>query len=259
MRITSSLIFAWLLNLLLPGLGHFYWREFSFGLFIYLITLLASVLYVALFFVPLPRYAELLILWLPVLFYAFTFVDLARTVKQKRSKMTRSGRTMIIILVVGLVYQVLSPAAVLNFGWRNRPEIYSMQNNRLNPRFATGDLLQASRLHYTVDIAFVDRPILHRLPERFDMVRFIDYAGRRRTGFIVGLPDEEVMIADGLIVADGMPDVRDGPLGINLRGDWPLTLTGQYSILVATVNLGSIENVYEVELTQLIGKVDKLF
>lgn len=259
MRFPSSLILAWLLNLLLPGLGHFYWKEFSFGLFVYLITLLASVLYVALFFVPLPWYAELLILWLPVLFYAFTFVDLARTVKLKRSRMSRSARVMTILLVVGFVYQVLAPTAVLNFVWRNRPEIYTMQHNRLNPRFATGDLLKADRLHYTVNIAFVDRPILHQIPERFDMVRFIDEAGRRRTGFIVGLPDDEVMIADGLVVVNGMPDVRDGPLGISLRGDWPLTVAGRYSILVATVNLGSIENVYEVELTQLIGKVDKLF
>jgi hypothetical protein len=91
------------------------------------------------------------------------------------------------------------------------------------------------------------------------MVRFIDDSGRRQTGFIVGLPDEEVMIADGLVVINGIPDVQDGPLGISLRNDWPLTLTGQYSILVATVNLGSIENVHDVELTQLIGKVDKLF
>ncbi|MDH3890071.1 MAG: hypothetical protein OEV49_03225 [candidate division Zixibacteria bacterium] len=259
MRFPSSLILAWLLNLLLPGLGHFYWREFSFGLFIYLIALLASVLYVAVFFVPLPWYAEFLILWLPILFYAFTFVDLARTVKLKRPSLNRSARSMIIMLLVGLVYQVVSPAAMLNFGWRNRPEIYTMQNNRLNPRFATGDILKADRLDYTVNIAFVDLPILHSFPERFDIVRFVDDGGRRRTGLIVGLPAEEVVIADGLLVVDGVPDVRDGPLGISLRGDWPLTLAGRYSILVATVNLGSVENVYEVQLTQLLGKVDKLF
>ncbi|MCK4816755.1 hypothetical protein KA005_13375, partial [bacterium] len=154
MRIQNNLILAWFLNLLLPGLGHFYWKEFSFGLFIYLITLLASVLYVAMFFVPLPWYAELLILWLPVLFYGFTFVDLTRTVKLKRSKLKRSARFMIILLVFGMAYQVLSPTAILNFGWRNRPEIYTMQHNRLNPKFATGDLLKANQLDYTINIAF---------------------------------------------------------------------------------------------------------
>ena len=128
MQLKRNLIIAWLLNLLLPGLGHFYYKEFSFGLFIYLITLLASVLFVAMFFVPLPWYAELLIFWLPILFYLFTFVDLTRTAKLKRTNFNRSRRGLVLFLVVGLGYQILAPPAAINFGWRNRPEIYTTES-----------------------------------------------------------------------------------------------------------------------------------
>ncbi len=259
MRFPDSFIAAWLLNILLPGLGHVFWKEFSFGLFIYLITLLAGVLYVALLFVPMPYFAEMLILWLPLVFYLFTFIDLARTVKRKRKTFSRTMRRIFLFLLIGVVYQIISPAAVLNIAWRNRPEIYTMQNNRLNPRFATGDVLKTDRLEYMIDIAFVGKPILHHMPERFEMVRFVDDQGTRRTGFVLGLPYESVMVADGLVVVNDLPDPHDGPLGVSLRGDWPLTVAGQYSILVATANLGSVDQVYEIGLDQLIGKVDKLF
>lgn len=247
------------MNLLLPGLGHLYWREYAFGLFVFLVMLLASVLFVVTLFVSTPAAASWLILGLPVIFYLFTFVDLTRTARRKGASVVRSRRASVIILLVGLVYQILSPSALFNFAWRNRPEVYRMPHNRLNPMFATGDVLEASRLAYFVSIAFVDRPILRRLPERFDPVRFVDDTGRRRTGFVVGLPYETVLIVDGLVVANGVPDPRDGPDGITLSGDWPLTEADPYSILVATVSMGSLDQVYEVPLTRLTGKVDKLF
>ena len=259
MQFHKRLIFAWMLNLLLPGLGHFYWREYAFGLFVFLVMLLASVLYVASFFVPMPGAVTWLVLGLPIMFYGFTFVDLARTARLKRVSINRTTRAAVVIVAAGLLYQVLSPSAPLNFGWRNRPEIYTIPHNRLNPLYATGDILKASSLAYTVRIAFVDRPILHRLPQRFEIVRFEEASGRRRTGFVVGLPLEEVLIVDGLVVADGLPDPRDGPPGISLTGDWPLTQTDQFSILVATVSMGSLDKVYEIPLTQLVGKVDRLF
>jgi len=259
MRFHKRLVVSWLLNLLLPGLGHFYWREYAFGLFVYLVMLLASVLFVVSLFVSLPGIAVWLILGLPVVFYLFTFVDLARTRKRKRVSVNRSMRAAVIILLVGLAHQLLSPSALLNFGYRNRPEIYRMPHNRLNPLFVTGDILAASSLAYFVNIAFVDRPILRRLPQRFDMVRFEDDSGRRHTGFVIGLPQEEVVIIEGLLVADGVPDLSDGPDGIVLSGDWPLTQADPYSILVATVSQGLLDQVYEVPLTKLIGKVDKLF
>jgi hypothetical protein len=259
MQFYRRIITAWLLNLLLPGLGHFFWKEYAFGLFVYLVMLLATVLYVASFFVPLPDVAVWFILGLPVLFYAFTFVDLARTVRLKRRSVDRGTKALVIVLVIGLAHQLFSPAALLNFGYRNRPELYRMPHNRLNPLYATDDLLTVSRLTYFVKIAFVDKPILHELPERFDMVCFEDDTGRRRIGFVVGLPLEELVIVEGLVVADGIPDPRDGPLGISLSGDWPLTEADRFSILVATVSMGSLDQVYEVPLTKLVGKVDKLF
>jgi hypothetical protein len=259
MQLHKRLVIGWLLNLLLPGLGHFYWKEYAFGLFVYLVMLLASVLFVVSLFVTLPVAAAWLILGLPVIFYLFTFLDLTRTRQRKLVSVNRSTKAAAIIIVVGLAHQFLAPNALFNFAYRNRPEVYRMPHNQMNPLFATGDLLAADRLAYFVDIAFVNRPILRRLPERFDVVRFEDAPGRRRTGFVVGLPQEEVVIIEGLVVADGIPDPRDGPGGISLSGDWPLTQAGPYSILVGTVALGSLDQVYEVPLTGLIGKVDKLF
>jgi hypothetical protein len=92
MQFHKRLIFAWMLNLLLPGLGHFYWREYAFGLFVFLVMLLASVLYVASFFVPMPGAVTWLVLGLPIMFYGFTFVDLARTARLKRVSINRTTR-----------------------------------------------------------------------------------------------------------------------------------------------------------------------
>ena len=243
-----SLFYNALLNLLLPGLGHLLWREFLFGIFIFLVTLLASVLFIVSLFVHLPSAAALALYALPLLFYAFTFVDLARTVKAKREKTPPGRKTAIIFLLVGAIYQLLSPIAPVNFSLRNLPEIFIQEDNRLSPLYSEGDLLKASRLSYVVDLFIVNRPILHALPQRYDIVRFTDSFGRHING-----------IADGVIVASGFPDIGDAPGGIILSGEWPLTSVGGYAILVATLSLGRIDEVHEVPLIDLVGKVNKLF
>ena len=258
MKFAKSMTAAWLLNLLLPGSGHWYWKEYAFGLFVFLITLLTTVLFVASFFVPLPAPVKVLILGLPLVFYAFTFVDLARTVRTKRRSVSRSQRVLLIVLVVAVVYQLCVPIAPLNFALRNRPEIFTLEDNRLSPLFAGGDLLKASRVSYLVNIFALDRPLLHTLPERYDVVRFKDASGGRGTGIVVGLPSENIEIIEGVVVVNGLPDFDTVPDGMFLAGDWPLTRARQFSILVATLKLGSIGRVQDVPLTDLIGKVEKL-
>ncbi len=254
-----SLPYNVLLHLLLPGLGHLLWREHLFGLFVFLVTLLASVLFVVSLFVHVPPAGALALYALPVLFYAFTFVDLIRTVRVKRTKTAPGRKAAIVFLLVGAVYQFFSPTAPVNFSLSNFPEIFIQQDNRLSPLYSEGDLLKASSLSYVVNVFVVNRPILHALPQRYDIVRFADSRGRRINGIVVGLPGEQIEIADGVIVANGFPDIGDAPGGIILSGEWPLTSVGGYSILAATLNLGRIDTVHEVPMTELVGKVGKLF
>lgn len=255
----QSQVYNGLLHLLLPGLGHVFWREYLFGIFVFLVTLLASVLFIVSLFVQIPVGAKLALYALPLLFYAFTFLDLARTVKAKRERAAPRTKAAMIFLLVGLGYQLFSPIAPLNFALRNFPEVFILKDNRLSPLYSKGDALKASRLSYLVDVFVVKKPILHTLPQRYEILRFADGSGRHITGIVVGLPGEEIEIVDGVIVAHGLPDVGDAPGGIILSGDWPLTWVGRYSILVATLNLGRIDEVYEVPFTDVVGKVSKLF
>ena len=254
-----SLPYNLFLHLLLPGLGHLLWREYLFGIFIFLVTLLALVLFIVSLLVHLPVGVKLVLYALPLLFYVFTFLDLVRIVKVRRQKITPGRKTVIIFLLVGVAYQLLSPIAPLNFALRNFPEIFIQKDNRLSPLYSEGDLLKASRLSYMVDVFVVNRPIVHALPQRYDIVRFTDSSGRRLNGVVVGLPGEEIEIAGGVVVANGLPDLGEAPGGIILSGECPLTLVGAYSILVATLNLGRIDGVQDVPLTDVIGEIGRLF
>ena len=247
------------LNLLVPGLGHLFWKEYLFGIFIFLVMFLASILLVISFFITLPNLVVLVFFGLPLVFYIFTFIDLRRTVNSKCQNFSFQLRTVIFFLVVGVVYQLVSPIAPINFGLVNRPDVFFQENNRLSPMFSKGDLLKASRLAYKVDLYLVNRPILHSLPQRYDIVRYNAGSGRRFNGIVIGLPGEQIEVADGVIIVDGMPDLGEAPGGIILTGDCPLTLVDGYSILVATLSLGRIDEVHEVPLLKLVGKVSSLF
>ena len=259
MSIANGQIPGWILNLLVPGLGHWYWKEYAFGLFTYLITLLATVLFVASFFITIPAPLELLMFALPIVFYAFTFVDVSRTSRLKRKTTRRSDRSLLILVICGLGYQVFAPVAPLNFIIRNRPEVFVQPNNDLSPRFSKGDLLKASRLSYLVTVFAVDRPILHTLPRRSDVVRFKTDDGRRLSGIVVGLPGEHVEITEGTVYADGIPDLTAASTHLRLEGHLPLTAVDDYDILVVTLNLGAVNSVYHVPLVHLIGKVENMF
>ena len=251
----STLPFALLLNLLLPGAGHFLWKEVLFGLFVFLIMLLAAALFIVQFLIPLPKVALWLLLGLPFLFYLFTFVDLARTVRTKRAKLVPTSVSTLVILAVSLIYQLVSPSAFINFGLRNFPEFSTVSDSHLSPLYRQGDVVIANRLAYTADIPFLERPVLHALPERFDLVRFVGENGRHQSGFVLGLATELVEVMDGALTAAAAPINVTLPSGFALTGQWPLTEVADYSILVGTFNLGTLDGLHQVRLDSVVGRV----
>ena len=67
--IRESVTFSSLLHLLLPGLGHVFWREYAFGLFVFLVMLIAAVLFFVSFLVTIPVLVKVLLLGLPLVFF----------------------------------------------------------------------------------------------------------------------------------------------------------------------------------------------
>ena len=127
MKIEKSKYTALLLNLLIPGLGHIYWKEYLFGIFIYLIMLIAVVLLIVTFFVNLSGWVIFFILILPAIFYLFTFLDLFKTVKIKAPKQIFTKRKLLIFVIIGLLYQTFIPIAPGNFYAMNFPEYFIVE------------------------------------------------------------------------------------------------------------------------------------
>ncbi len=250
---------AFALNLGIPGLGHVYIKEFMFGSFVFLVMLIGAILFFVSFFLTLSFWPKVLLLGLPVIFYLFTFIDLYRASGIKAAAGSRSVRSTLIFVAIAVLYQTLTPIAPLNFGIRNSPEIFIVDDNSLSPVYSQGTVLKASRLAYFVDIAFIKRSVVYKLPSRYDLVRFTDDQGRPRHGIVLGLPGEDVLMVDGVLIINDLPDFNDPPGGLVLTGDWPLTSVEGYSILVATLYLGRVDTAYDVSLADIVGRIDKLF
>jgi len=258
-KFRNSPLSAFLLHLLIPGLGHMFWREYMFGVFVFLVTLMAAALFVVSLFIDIPLLAKFIVYGLPTVFYIFSFFDLGRTVTVRAPKMRQSNRKTAIFFAVGILYEIFSPLAPVNFAWHNSPELFVLKNNDLSPMYRQGDVRNASRLAYMFRTNLVDKPIFHSLPERFAVVRFVDDNGKERCGLVLGLPGEEVAVVDGLVVANQQPQIQPKSVPIPLIGDWPSTPTGDYSLLIAVVHLGAIDRAYDVPLSGLIGKVEPAF
>jgi hypothetical protein len=254
----SSLSFSFALHILLPGLAHFWWREYLFGMFILLVMLLGSALALVAFLVEIPTGALIPMLGLPVFFYLFTFIDVARLVRRKHTQI-RTGLQIVMIFVgIGVLYQVLAPTAPLNFILRNPPEIFVQPDNSLTPLYQQGDLLIANRLSYQLDLVIAERPILHSLPKRYEVVRYRSDSGDNKSGILLGLPTERIEVIEGVVVADNYPMSGEPPGGMILEGNLPLTHIGGYNVLIAQVHLGTIDKVDEIALTDMIGKVSRI-
>lgn len=257
-KFRNSIAFSFLLHLLVPGFGHVYRREYLFGLFVFLVTLMAAALFILSLFIRIPLLASLFIYGLPAVFYVFSFMDLARTVRSRPRERPPTKRRAVVFVLTGILYQAASPLAVGQFTWQNFPDIFVAESNDLAPVFQRGDVLKASSLAYMLKTVFVDQPIVHSLPERFAVVRFETGENERLNGIVLGLPYEDVEIVGGVIVIDGTPKIQPPRTADLVRGDWPLTQVDSYSILVATTHLGSLDRVYQVPLGLLVGKVEKL-
>jgi hypothetical protein len=254
----KSTAFGVVLGLLVPGLGHFFWREKLFGVFIFLIMILAAVLCSVALLVPMPTGAIFALLGLPLLFYAFSFVDLVRTIRRKRAAMLPSQFAARLAIGLGILYQVLAPTAPVNLGLRNVPHIYTIPDAHLSPVMRKGTVVAAYGLSYYLNIPFMKKPIFHSVPKRGDIVRFSNDRKAGLTGIVIGLPGETVAVDSGMIMVDGFPAAESLPPGL-ASGDWPLTPVSEYSILVATFEYGSISHAYEIGLGSLEGKVRRLF
>lgn len=259
MKFRKSQTVGMLLNLLMPGLGHCYWREYIFGMFVFLVMLIGAALFLVSFFVDLPGSVKWLLLALPAVFYLFTFLDLYRTAVTKRGSPIRSQRGVVLFFLVGVSYLVLSPVAIGNFGLLNRPELFTINDSSFNPIYRSGDLLKANRLAYTVRIFGFSGPIIHSLPHRYDIVRYSDDVGAHRTGIVIGLPGESIEVLEGIVVVNGLPDYENRSVSLLQRGDWPLTQTNEFSILVATLSMGAVSNLRQISLDNVGGKVSKVF
>jgi hypothetical protein len=258
LQFRKSIPFGALLNLLLPGLGHVYWKDYMFGIFVFLVMLIAAALFFVSFLVTLPGVIYWLLFGLPVVFFVFTFFDLAKTIRKRRGSLFPSTARWSIFLAVGVAYQLFAPIAAVNFGIRNRPSIYKVANNQLYPVFKNGQYVRASHLAYSADLFFLKGRLYYRLPERFDIVSFKDTTGVSRFGVVVGLPGEEVEVAQGVVIANGYPQVEPSTNELLTGGDLALTSVERSSILVVTLYFGKVDRAYDVALKANIGKVEPL-
>ena len=258
LQFRKSIPFGSLLNLFLPGLGHIYWKDYMFGIFVFLVMLIAAALFFVSFLVKLPDAIYWILLGLPFVFFLFTFFDLAKVIRKKRGAFTISTTRWSIFLAIGLAYQLFAPISPLNFAIRNRPSVYKVANNQLYPLYKNGQYVRASSMAYSADLFFLKRPLYYRLPERFDVVSFTDTTGTSRFGVVIGLPGEEIEVAEGVVVANGYPQVEPSNAVILTGGDLPLTSVERFSILVATLYFGKVDRAYDVSLNGDIGKVKPL-
>jgi len=260
-RFGYSTVFSCFLHLLCPGLGYFLWKDYLFGLFVFLIGVIATGLAVLTLFVSLPLIAKTLLFGLPILFYLVSFIDLVRSIHKKRGSVSPSVRLPLLFLLVGLGFQLLVPLAPASFLIRNHPDVFRSAGNDFSPLFHRGELMTASRLAYTADLGLepfglIGR-VLHSLPERCDILRYFDRNGKKQVGLVIGLPGESVGLVDGILSVNGWP--VDYCSEVRIGGDWPLTTVDERSIMVARLQLGSIKEVAEVQPSDIIGKVSPIF
>jgi len=219
-RQKNNLGFTLLLNLILPGAGHVYRREYLFGLFVFLILLVAATLFLFSFLVALPESIKPVLFGLPTIFYVFSFVDLWRTVKREKCPRPRSLAAAWLFLFVAVTANLLTPLSPVNFLLRNAPEVMVVKEIELTP-------------------------VLKSAIERF--------------GLVVGLPGEEVALFNDSLFVDGYPAIDPSDPFTRLAGRVPLTLAAPDGILAVTLNNGVVDRVHRVPVRDIIGRGHRLF
>jgi hypothetical protein len=250
--------FAILLGFLLPGLGHVYWREYLFGWFVFLVMVIASVLVFFSFLVQLPPLLEWLLFGLPVVFFAFTFVDLVRSIKRKRATFSRNTTAAMLFVAVAFAGNLLFPLSPTNFLLRNFPELGIEHSGLAEPLLETNDVYLVDRAAYRVNLFFLNQGYVHSRPDRWDFIAFDNLTSDESLGLVIGYGGEEVTFHGDSLFIDGFPpDDRVGRP--SLAGEIPLTLVETGSILVATLNEGALVGVKQISDRNIIGKVHPLF
>lgn len=257
-QIRHSKLLSVTLNMLMPGLAHFLWGDRLFAVFVFLIMTLAAVLAATSLLLPLPTLAIWILLGLPVLFYLFSFADLIKLIGRKSGKHEISSLAVRAAIGMGVLYQLMSPTALLNFGIRNAPDFFVVANDNLAPLLPPGKLVAAYSHSYYVNIPFIKRPIYHSLPERCHIVRFLDPEGRAQSGIVIGLPGESVSVESGEILLNGLPANEQLPNAL-AHGSYPLTTIDDYSILVASFDYGKIISANQVSMADITGEVRRLY
>jgi len=254
-RFANSRFSGVLLNLLLPGAGHAFFRDYLFGIFILLVWLIAVVLFYLSFLIHMNPWAKLILFGLPAIFYFFTFLDLVKSIKKKKELKNRSLRFSVITYLIVILYLVFSPTAPVNFMINNGPVYFMLSDNTLSPLYHRGAIMKASRLAYKIEIVGFKRPFYFQLPERYDVIRLATENGMKTNAIVLGLPEEQIEMIEGTVIVNGEPDFEGWTGGLNLTGDCPVTSVQGQSLLVATLNLGAIDKIYQVPISNLIGKV----
>ena len=255
----NSKLSAIILNILLPGAGHVYFREYVFGIFVLLIWLIAAALFHLSFILDLNNWAKMVIFGLPLVFYFFTFFDLLASIKKKKDFTRRGLKFAVIIYAISMIYQIASPTAPFNFMISNGPDLFVLNDNRLSPIYSRGTLMKASRLAYKASIVGFKGPVFHHFPERYDIVRFRSENGTIDNAVVLGLPQEEIELIEGTLIINGLPDFEGWIGGVSFSGSWPAVIVGDGKVLAATLKLGSIDNTFQLPVSEIIGKVEPVF
>ncbi len=257
-RIINHPGFAVLLSLLMPGLGHLFWREYLFGVFVFLVMIIASVLVFFSYLVELPLFLKWVLFGLPVLFYLFTFLDLKRSISRKTAASTRSPEIAIVFLLAAVAVNLCLPLSPTNFILRNHPTLSTIRAETFKPLFNKGDFCWIGSTAYRVNLFFLDKPIIFRQPDRWDLISFRDEGEIDQLGLVIGYGGEEISYTGGVLVIDSLPN-NDQSWIPAPEGEIPLTRVEAGSILVATLEKGTLAGTRQISDRNIIGKVHRLF
>jgi hypothetical protein len=258
-RFKEQFSFGALLNAVLPGAGHLYWREYLFGTFVLLVMIIASVLFFFSFLVELPPTIKVVLFGLPIVFYGFTFVDLWRAVRRSDRRKTHSSTVALAFLFTSLIVCLIVPLSPVNFVIQNCPQIVNEGDVQLGRKSDGKAICLVDRSAYRVNLFFLDEPFPRRSPTRWDLVRYYDQSQMARTGLVLGFSSEDVTAFNDSLFVDGFAVDRPDALSLGTGGQVPLTHIDPGCILVATLNQGAIDTTYQISPRDVIGKVHRLF
>jgi signal peptidase I len=258
-RFKERIGFGLLLNLILPGAGHVYWREYLFGTFVFLVMTIAAVLLFFSFLVELPVGIRMMLFGLPTVFYVFSYVDLWRSIRRSGRKEARSVPGAWAFFLIAMAVCLVLPLSPVNLVLRNLPEIVRVEAGQLRPVLNDGDVCLVNRAAYRVNLFFLDEPYPRRAPVRWDLVRFRDGSRSPQTGLVLGNSGEEVVFFNDSLFVDGYPVPGPKTFSLGSGGQVPLTHVEPNGILVATLKRGAIEGASQISPRDVIGKVHRLF